>query len=61
MLVPDIHCQEGSGFGTAEVVGTDYAPAAGSDLAAVGIVSALATDQDRSVVQMEVGREPQVD
>jgi hypothetical protein len=62
MAAPDIHCQEGSGFDTVEVVGTDYVPAAaGSDTAAVGTVAALAVYQDRIVVQMQVGRGPQVD
>jgi len=61
MAVPDIHCQEEPGFGMAEVVGTDYVlAAAGFDLAAVGIVSAPAADQDRIVAQMEVVRGPQV-
>jgi len=59
---PDIHCQEGSGFGTAEVVGSDCVfAAAGFDSAAVGIVSAPAVDQDRIVTQMGVGRGLQVD
>jgi hypothetical protein len=44
----DIHCQEDSVFGTTEVVGTDYVPAADLDIAA-GIVSAPAADQGRTV------------
>lgn len=48
-MAVDIHCQEDSGFGTTEVVGTEYVLAADLDIAAVGIVSAPAADQGRIV------------
>lgn len=59
--MPDIHCREDSAFDTAEIAGTDYVLAAGSDIAAVGIVSAPVADQDRTVAHMKAERGPQVD